>query len=660
MSIRFIRFLFIFLFVVTYSSPSIGQAGFYEGLKAEKLNGKWGFKNTKNKWSIDAQYDTIFYHFQYGKAIVGKKGLVGVIDKKGKIVIPYLYTQILPEYKHLFPVRNFIGKWGFIHNNGSQIFPIEYDNFRYEFKDKHLLLQKDGRWGIYTLTAQEITKPLYKQLTHEDQKIYKALPFTSFEILTASNQLLYTAEADSISPLTANTFSYSLIGKKGIATTSHVLCAAKYNDIAHAYDSTCFIKQDNLWGIANSNGTFIVSPTWLKVSKYPHYFIATNTNNEKYIYTSNYHLISNIGYAEVRYAFDKAWLVKNSFNLWGCIDSIGSQIIAYRFDDIKPFENGKAEATLLGKKILIDTQGNTLLNENEYPLYLSGILSLNEENNKTWIRGYENYSEVSPLSKNFFRVHLNHKLYGVIDKDGLLILSCLFNRIHMSSDESTFITKQGNKISCFSTGGKLISGPHTRFEDVIDVCENYLKIKYKGALGFCDYDGQIWISTQYYETGLFFNGICAVKLSGKWGYINKEERLILQPYYDGPADFQGKVGILKENEHYYLMNSKGKITIEYPLKSVQRTTTGFYILQNSTGLFGLANTLGKEVIPSKYKSISPCTENLYIVSDEYHSGVMDNTGRIIIPMKYNTLHYNSTLNLFCGGIEKDWITLKVK
>jgi hypothetical protein len=652
--------LFLSFVFLLQSFLGFSQQGFHEGLKAEKSGTLWGFKNARGKWIIPAQYDTVYHAMEFGKAIVGKNRRCGVINLKGEIVIPFLYDAILPEYKNLFPIKNEKGKWGFVHLDGKVVFPMKYDNFRYEYRDPHLLLQEKGKWGIYTPAALEIIKPTYKQIFYVQGKTYKTLPFASNDILSSSGNLLSTIEGDDIRILSPTTFAYSIIGKKGICTAHQKLCDPKFDEVMHAHDSLYFAQTDGAWNLVFSNGNMAYKNTWTALDVEKDYFVGHVNAEEQQLYTWPFKIVSSDTYRDIVRCTNKTWLVKNRFNLWGSINEQGEQLISFRYDSIAPFDKGIAQAKLQGETVIINETGDVIITAAEYPNYTSGLLRLNQHLQKEWMEAYQTHEDIVQLSYHYYRIQHKNKRYGIIDSKGKFILPCHFDALHLSSDNLTFIARQGAKYLLYDPQAKLISGPHKRFDEVIDVSEGLIKVKYKGALGFCDLEGRIMISTQYEETGLFKNGICPVKLRGRWGYIDKEEKLMVQPYYQAPAVFYGEAGIIKENDMYHLINTKGKITLEYPLTSIVRTVDGLYLIENTQGLWGLANASGKEVIAAKYKSITRCDNGLFIVSDDTYSGVMDHTGKILIPIKYNRLSYHHASKQFCGVVNKDWVMLTIK
>jgi hypothetical protein len=653
-----LKFLFlIFLF------PSLvhAQHALHEGLYADKTTINttilWGFKNRKEKWEIKPAFDSVYYRFEFGKAIVGKENKYGVIDHHGKTIISFLYQEILPQVKHLFPV-SIQGKWGFLNAKGEEVFPVLYDNFRLPYKDKYLLLQKDLRWGMYTLHNKELIRPQYKQISFISNKSYRVLPFASWQILQANGTAISKADVDTLRILTETTFCYTLQGRKGIRSLDKELCPAQFDQIMYAHDSLYFIKKNTLWGLATANGRFVLEPQFEKVKTFEDYFIATLKYGEEKIFNWNLKPLTLTSFLNIADSSGGMWAVQNNIDLWGYVNHKGEQKIPCRYSKVEPFKNGLAKVTLNGSSYYINTYDEQIIAPNECKYYETGFLSVDASFHKHWIKGMQEYEELTILSNHYYRVR-SKAGYGIIQDDGHLILPCEYASIVLSSDQKLFIAQKKKTFYLYDVYGNLIGKPHTRFERMIDASEGLVKIKYKGALGFCDLEGRILISTQYEATGLFHSGICPIKLRDKWGYINTDEKLVLQPYYNEPAIFYNEAGIIQENNDYHLINTKGKLTLEYALKSIERTAEGFYIIQNKAGLYGIANTIGREVIPPKYTSIKSFEDGIFIVTDDMYSGALDETGKIIVSIKYNILFYNPLLKVYSGGIEKTWETLKI-
>lgn len=75
-------------------------------------------------------------------------------------------------------------------------------------------------------------------------------------------------------------------------------------------------------------------------------------------------------------------------------------------------------------------------------------------------------------------------------------------------------------------------------------------IKENGKWGYIDKDGKIVIEPQFEEAHSFLNGYAAVKTHGKWGYINEKGKLVIEEKFIDARDFneQGNVFVLTGNQ----------------------------------------------------------------------------------------------------------------
>jgi hypothetical protein len=55
----------------------------------------------------------------------------------------------------------------------------------------------------------------------------------------------------------------------------------------------------------------------------------------------------------------------------------------------------------------------------------------------------------------------------------------------------------------------------------------------------------------------FSEGLAAVQLDGKWGYINKQGQFVIQPKFDRAGDFSEGLACVQEGENGRLINRSG-------------------------------------------------------------------------------------------------------
>lgn len=139
-----------------------------------KNNNKWIIVDYNNKKICDTEFDEIDrgnYRVEIFKARIGD--YYGFIDKYGKTVIDFKYKDTeyffpLQDCKFIFnkgfcPVT-FNGKqWGLINQKGKLIIPLKYDKIALWYK-KYLIVQKNGKIGVIDWNGKIIIDFIYDEI----------------------------------------------------------------------------------------------------------------------------------------------------------------------------------------------------------------------------------------------------------------------------------------------------------------------------------------------------------------------------------------------------------------------------------------------------------------------------------------------------------------
>ncbi|MBQ2830318.1 MAG: WG repeat-containing protein, partial [Oscillospiraceae bacterium] len=155
---------------------------FYGGLALVEKEGKCGFINTSGNLVIDCKYEDVlnydytwFYdeydeygpeYYDFSLARVVEEGLVGLIDRDGKPVIPCEYKNIGYD-GGLAVTTNASGKLGFFNKDGEMLLSHSYDLLGFLFNvgisdNLMLWVGKDGNFGIASEPLSEyLTLPEY-------------------------------------------------------------------------------------------------------------------------------------------------------------------------------------------------------------------------------------------------------------------------------------------------------------------------------------------------------------------------------------------------------------------------------------------------------------------------------------------------------------------
>jgi predicted DNA-binding WGR domain protein len=76
----------------------------------------------------------------------------------------------------------------------------------------------------------------------------------------------------------------------------------------------------------------------------------------------------------------------------------------------------------------------------------------------------------------------------------------------------------------------------------------------------------------------FYEGMAAVKINRKWGYINKKGQLIIKPVFDRTWRFSdGLAAVVSKGKHGYI-NKAGKIVIKPVFKEAYPFSNGLACL----------------------------------------------------------------------------------
>jgi hypothetical protein len=214
-----------------------------------RKNGKFGIIDTLNNILVPFEYDYMFKvtddptklengiqvdknkYFVIQKVIQNNK-LYGIIDNKGKIIIPIEYHEI---YTILFNDKFFVcrklNNYGLINVENKQILPFEYEAF-YTIKDNYAVVRKSNKFQLVYIPTKAHT--VFENMT---------LPefFNGKTLVTINN-------------------AKNKLGFMDI--TGKVIVENKYDDIRERNDGSYIVYVNNRAGIVNQQGVEVIAPEY--------------------------------------------------------------------------------------------------------------------------------------------------------------------------------------------------------------------------------------------------------------------------------------------------------------------------------------------------------------------------------------------------------------
>ncbi len=249
--------------------------------------GKWGFIDTRGKVVIPIQYDRIDGNFEgdsYASVTLNKKQTI--IDKTGTTISFSTCDELQGTfYKTKLAVAKKGGKYGMVDKTGKVVIPFEYDMLFSE-SEGFMAAQKNGLWGFIDEKNTWVIQPQFKfggffengfavLMKDYDKQgaINKAgkvtIPFVYNNMYPQSQlkePIVVAKQNDKIGLMNP------LTGK--------IIAPLKYEEIADFQDGLAKIEANKKYGFVNTVGKEIVPPIYEYASSFYEGLAYVELNNK--------------------------------------------------------------------------------------------------------------------------------------------------------------------------------------------------------------------------------------------------------------------------------------------------------------------------------------------------------------------------------------------
>lgn len=269
--------------------------------------------------------------------------------------------------------------------------------------------------------------------------------------------------------------------------------------------------------------------------------------------------------AEVRYVYELGyssfddvkigsggfWAVKKK-DMWGYADASGSFAISNKFKTAMPFIGTVAAVEEAdGSWYYIDTAGNKTLAPavngtiTELGAYLELTAIAVDGKYGYYTNKYEHkfgsYDFAGNISDGLCAVK-NEDVWQIMQKTGEPLLTTEFVDVILDEkdvavrNERLFVAEEEGKYYMINKSGNKVS------DSVYENAQLFLSkdpaaVQIDGKWGFVDTEGKIVIEPQYDDALSFVNGFAAVCKDGQWGYINTANEACVDFQFDGALNF---------------------------------------------------------------------------------------------------------------------------
>lgn len=443
-------------------------------------------------------------------------------------------------------------------------------------------------------------------------------------------------------------------------------CYFSYDNLNYdrVYKGITIVRQKNKYGLLDSIGHILFPVQYDTIVILPRNVLLKTRNDSGigWMVGDHYGDILNSGLFEKYYLSGNSRLMVRRKGYWGMLNKDGTEKINCIYDSIGDNVNGLINVTF-HKESGILWKNNWLVYPGKYQITLlkdqkilineySGSLILNVLGDTLYRSG----NILEPLN-NFFLDRNSDKRYGLLNEHFERILYPVCFHITPLPGDSVFIFYDSLGWGAVNERGQILFSNVSDLDTILSYSEGFFKVIIDGKFGFIDTQGILRIANRYEDAGEFINGLAPVKLLGLWGFIDKNERLVIQPFYDKVCLRTKNLMLVGKNNKYGIISASGQEIQEFDYDSfIALPDSGF--LCNQGNLYGYINKFGIFNIVPRFDHLEPLHDGMLIAVRNQKFGVLSCSGETIIPVIYDALKYDRSFNRLWGCIHAGWKNLK--
>lgn len=466
----------------------------------------FGVIDKTGKLVIPYQFQNI-RSFHHGIAAAQKNRLWGFIDTTGNYVIQPIYTSV-NDFKEGIARVSARRKYGYVDTQGKLIFPCEL-SYAEDAEGSICRVRKNEKHGILDTKGNWIIEPKYDEILpfdEEEQAIVKIKDKTDFyygiidkqgkEILPCKYQELGRFY-DGLAKV-KNDNKYNFIDRKG-----KYFFKEFFEDMLNFYEGLAGFKKDDKWGFINPKGEIVIKAKYNEVHSFMNGFARIITKNRKLIY------IDRNGKEYKKLPKDVVWFNQDIYlqvkpfkeglaaaeaseGKWRYITNTGSKPFSGFFLEASNFYNGYAKVKTNDNKIYyINKKGKrfgalprgVVWKDMEKEAKEKKMKQIQIEKAKKKM-----LEDLKPRisSQNF----MENGLYGVVNQYGFVELNPKYNFLSKES-ESKRVVRKNYLYGITNIRGEKIIMPNC--EQIQYLGQDIFRIEEGSKLGYWNYKkGWIW------------------------------------------------------------------------------------------------------------------------------------------------------------------------
>lgn len=518
---------------------------------------------------------------QYNYFILKQNDLSGVIDRSGNKIVDTKYEEIKipnPE-KAVFICYN-QDKIKVLNEKNEEILtqyeevePIRLKNIASDlmYEKSILRYQENGKYGLISFDGKKITKAVYDEI--------EGLPYKEGELLVKQNE------------------KYGVINIKGYKLIDIIydqVSVDGYYTYQEGYKYAGYIvanktEEGYRYGYINDNGKQILPLEYNELSRIND--IEDNKNaylivakNGQFGLTKNENEVIKNEYQSISYDKNNSTLVVEKSKKYGVLALDGKNIVPVKYNQIN----------IVGIYIYAKNDEETVAynNDGTKASINMDIAILNTENEKYRIRiNNENGTQYGVIGKNgeqiieekyhyieylyedYFIVSDENSKLGVIDNKNNTKIAIENDSLQKLENTDIIETVIASKNRLTTLYAKDMSKICEMEDAIVEIKDNYIKIYNDQDIKYFSKEGKELTNTEVYENNVLF----AKKENNKWGFVDKNNNIIVNAKYDKVTEFNeyGFAGVQKDGK-WGVIDTNGNELIA-PTYSIEENKEAYFI-----------------------------------------------------------------------------------
>lgn len=224
---------------------------------------------------------------------------------------------------------------------------------------------------------------------------------------------------------------------------------------------------------------------------------------------------------------------------------------------------------------------------------------------------------------------------GYIDLSGKLVIKPQFSSAYPFSNRFALVwTDHG--AGFINHQGLMVISPNQSFEGTRSFSEGLATVAGHGKFGFIDKTGRLVIEQRFDEAGSFSEGLARVYVGDLSGYIDKTGSVIIQPRFQTSdnSNFSEGLAAVGVGEKMGFINRTGRVVIPAIFDAAYPFSEGLaHVTMNDKD--GFVDKSGRLVIAPRYELAGDFSEGLAPVRIEGKYGYINQAGAFVIAPRFS-------------------------